>query len=271
MSNKKKLKLQILILFLVLTIIPFVSLISARTVISDGPLNDTVITCNGLNLTITINSYLYGAVIVEDNSIYFENLRTSSPAIESLSFNITNERNKTYLESSLPKIVSETNDYLSKSIIINSGLENNITVSSIFLTGTNICKDIKSISYSSNSETNNSFLTTSFYCLVNVVTIPIVLEKGNNTLKINWFTSSTGTGSGSGAGTTTENNDSSINQTIDKTNANNTIIDPISKIINEIKTKPSEEWSLTTVFAVIVFIIIALGVISDLVRRKRRK
>ncbi|MFA5652342.1 MAG: hypothetical protein WC933_03175, partial [Candidatus Paceibacterota bacterium] len=144
MSNKKKLKLQILILFLVLTIIPFVSLISARTVLSDGPLNDTVITCNGLNLTITINSYLYGAVIVEDNSIYFENLRSSSASVQSLSFNVTNEKNKTYLGSELPKIVIETNDYLAKTVIVNSELENNITVSSIFLTGTNICKDIKS-------------------------------------------------------------------------------------------------------------------------------
>ena len=109
-------------------------------------------------------------------------------------------------------------------------------------------------------------------CLINVVTIPILLEKGNNTLKINWFTSSTGTGSGSGSGATTEdNNNSNLNQTSNQANINYTSTDPISKIINEIKTKPSEEWSLTTVFAVIVFIIIALGVISDLVRRKRRK
>lgn len=107
MISKKKQNLQkhyIISLVIVLLTIFFISLINASN-LGDGYWRNKVIKSNGLNLTINITTPLYFAVIIESNSIYFENLRINNLDLCRFSTNLT-EKNKYYESNYLIGLVN---------------------------------------------------------------------------------------------------------------------------------------------------------------------
>jgi hypothetical protein len=100
-------------------------MVLGTTIIPDSFINDTIIQSEGLNLTINISgSGIWTGVIIEDNSLFFENIRSSDLTNCQISFNIT-EINKTYYEYDLPLFTSCGTD----STIITSNLTNPVNAS----------------------------------------------------------------------------------------------------------------------------------------------
>ncbi len=146
---------------------------------SDGLINNTEISSLGLNLTINFTTGLYTGIIIENNSIYFENLRSELNSLERISFNMT-EVNKTYINRDLPYFNSSTT--LSKTITSNISSTNSSTRFSAE------CDTIGRITYLSaggiSTSYVNGFFIKQYTCSNDLITLTVQLDQGDNVITL---------------------------------------------------------------------------------------
>lgn len=164
-----------------LSLIFILPIVSATTIIPYSTISNTVITSTGLNISLNCTSTLYFGAIVNTNSIYIENINNNNNILESISYNITNERNKTYFCSDLPIIASNTAPSTgTQTVIISNNLTNLINVTGSF--------DSNNVFGGTNAKTltingNNNLFTSNN----DSIFFTGQLTNGNNNLNINYF------------------------------------------------------------------------------------
>lgn len=176
-GNSRKLLVTTLLTLLIVCI--QLVFVSSTTILGDGLINNTEISSTGLNLTINFTSPLYAGVIINSDSIYFENLRSGLNSLERISFNMT-EANKNYTNSNLPYF--NLSSELSKIITSNISSVNSSTRFSAE------CDTIGRITYLSAGGVStsyvNGFFIKQYTCPNDLITLTLQLDQGDNVITL---------------------------------------------------------------------------------------
>ena len=164
-------KLNLSILFLVLTFIP---LLSAVQIDADTSFNTSV-----TNLTINFTDTRYADVItVNANWIEFQGYRLTNAAEEEMTFNIS-EEDIFYNHTSLPYFIASSNTQKT----IASGLATTISTEVTF--ELRKCSDVGVIIYTSGAGSIKKFNNDQFFCNEDLTTITIDIPQ-SSTNEITW-------------------------------------------------------------------------------------
>ena len=139
-------------------------------------LNNTLINATGgITINVTDNIY-FDTLIIQSNSIYFQNIRASDSATEKLTYNITSLGN--YTEDDLP--------YISSSISTSKVISSNITINASITVDVDDCSNINSLSYRSNTGlyTDVSSCTSCVGDLLTCTKLTVESSTNNNVLSI---------------------------------------------------------------------------------------
>jgi len=236
--EKHSLKINLSIILFLIAIIP---LISSTTILSDGLINNTEISSLGLNLTINFTTPLYAGVIINSDSIYFENLR-SGLVNRSLSFNLT-KGNATYNGTALPLITAINTTFIRISYGINESI--NVTIDNVTVSSCNI--ETVTVSNGTILKTySNPTCTESPLPIISLIDVP--LSSGG--VNITYYIGSGGNSGGGGGSPTI------INQT--NLSSNQTEVPNLN-----IK----EEKSMLEIAGLILIVIIILGFIINTIKK----
>lgn len=241
MWQLKSKKLYVSIFLILLIVCIQLVFVNSTTILSDGFLNDTDITSLGLNLTISFQSPLYTGVIINNDSIFFENLRSGGLINKSLSFNLT-KGNATYNSSALPLITIYNTTFIKISYGINESI--NVTLTDISVSSCNV--ESVTIDNGTTLKTySNPTCIESPLPFINLTDIPIQ----NGGINITYYIGSGGSSNVGGQGTV-------VNQT--NISANETSL---------IETPLKEELSTLQIAGIVLIVIIIVGFLLNQFKR----